>query len=362
MGLINKTKEQYYSADRRFIGDGVTTDFVLDFDPQPQVEGLIQVYINDVLIADSEYSLTAPTLSFSVAPALDDDILVTLVNKTYDPYRFTKFKDLVNNFMVMYVGPGKILSRVNRREAVLHIRRIIQEFSFDISRVEKVQEIEVGHTASMIMPQDFVEIIEVSWVDLNGIEHPMVESRITSNPSEAIVQDDNFDYIYDGDGDLVTSDPVTVDRFNKQNVADGLTVGAGSGDLFETEGLQSQDLGGRVGGHPELMNANGTYGIDEVNNKITFSSNVVGQLITLKYISDGLGTDEEMRIHKFAEKAVYVTAVLNILESLDEIQEYVINRWRKKSRAEKANAKIRLSRYSPKDLNQLMRNAGKVIK
>ena len=63
--------------------------------------------------------------------------------------------------------------------------------------------------------------------------------------------------------------------------------------------------GQRYGLDPQHAQVNGSYFIDCVAGKIHFSSNLAGKTVILKYISDGLGTDEEMIVHKFAEEAMY---------------------------------------------------------
>ena len=102
--------------------------------------------------------------------------------------------------------------------------------------------------------------------------------------------------------------------------------------------------------------------IDEVNGKISFSSNLKDKLITFKYISDGLGTDGEMKIHKFAEDAMYQSIVFNMINTRLGVPEFVINRYRKSRRAAMRNAKIRLSNLKIGELTQVMRGKSKQIK
>ena len=48
----------------------------------------------------------------------------------------------------------------------------------------------------------------------------------------------------------------------------------------------------------------------------------------LDYISDSLGTDEEMQVHKFAEEAMYKCIAYAILSTAN-IQEYIVQRFKK---------------------------------
>ena len=63
--------------------------------------------------------------------------------------------------------------------------------------------------------------------------------------------------------------------------------------------------GNRYGLDPQHAQANGSFYIDNRLGKINFSSNISGKTVILDYISDSLGTDAEMQVHKFAEDAMY---------------------------------------------------------
>ena len=65
-----------------------------------------------------------------------------------------------------------------------HCKRAIQEFSYDISRVEKIQEVEVGASLTIPMPQDYVNYTQLAWIDGDGLERIIYPSKITSRPSQ----------------------------------------------------------------------------------------------------------------------------------------------------------------------------------
>ena len=82
----------------------------------------------------------------------------------------------------------------------------------------------------------------------------------------------------------------------------------------------------------------------------------------LKYISDGLGTDEEMVVHKFAEEAMYKHIAYAILSTRSNVQEYLVNRFKKEKFAETRKAKLRLSSIKIEELTQILRGKSKQIK
>jgi hypothetical protein len=364
MGLITDNAYNYYAGSQNFIGDGSTVDFVIDLSPQPTDELDFYVYIDDDLQAESTYSYTDNILTFATAPADNVQIIVTLKEKVYGDYRYISLNDIVTNFIIGYVGDGKIINRAKRRDVVFHTKRALQEFSYDITKVEKIQEMEVGPSLSIPMPQDYVNYVAISFVDNYGIERPIPRGTITSKPSEAILQDEQFNYQFDSDDNLATTSPLTDDRFKNldyKNVAGSFT----DDNYFYNSDYPAEkmlEVGKRYGGEPSLMNNNGFFIIDEKNGTINFTSNLHGKLITIKYISDSMGTDDEMKVHKFAEEAIYKHVAHAILSSMAQVPEYIVNRFRRERRASMRNAKLRLYDLKLPELTQVMRGRSKQIK
>ena len=381
MGLINVTQQAYYSQSQSFTGNGSTTAFTLTavyFPTLPDAKNKIQVFVNGKEINTANYSYSSPTLTFtgndnntdvlesSGAPKNGLKILVKEAAKAerYGGYRYISLTDLVNNYIIAYVGDGKLINNTKRTDVLFHAKRGIQEFNYDISRVEKIQEIELGTSLSMPMPQDYVHYVRLSYVDDAGIENIIYPARFTSNPSQSILQDDDYNYLFDSDGSLLTGTPVTNTRFEEFDM-DNLTGGeinAGTGYDMDDSLDRLMIYGGRHGLDPEVAQNNGVFVIDELNGKISFSSDLAERIITLKYVSDGLGTDDEMQIHKFAEDAMYKYITYGIASAKANFPEYIINRFRKERRAAMRNAKLRFSSLKLGELSQVMRCKSKQIK
>ena len=120
-------------------------------------------------------------------------------------------------------------------------------------------------------------------------------------------------------------------------------------------------LGDRHGLDPVHAQGNGSFYIDEIGGKIHFSSNISGKTIILKYISDGLGTDAEMIVHKFAEEAMYKSIAYAILSTTINGQALAPSFQQQKSVAIRT-AKLRLSNLKIEELTQIMRGKSKFIK
>ena len=120
--------------------------------------------------------------------------------------------------------------------------------------------------------------------------------------------------------------------------------------------------GNRYGLDPQHAQVNGSFYIDCKSGKIHFSSNISGKTVILDYISDSLGTPREMKVHKFAEQAMYAWIAHAILAGKSNIPEYQVNRFKKERFAAVRTAKLRLSNIKLEEITQILRGKSKQIK
>ena len=372
-------------------------------------------------------------------------------------YQFISLKHIISNFMIAYVGEGKIIPKVKRTDVLFHAQRAIQELSYDTFKSNKSQEITVPPSLTMPLPQDYVNYVKLTWVDSSGIEHIIYPASKTSNPN-SVAQDSNGNYMFNTgnlDEDADPTSPNNLLQFPFTfNLTQGLIIGQTTievaphvlgfdptASLYEnladtnpfvvgmeivsphfpagttissiTEATSStvatitlshastntatvaaatitvlnnsntwgsyssgtpsenqddyQDnswwpnLGDRRGLDPQHAQSNGSFYIDEVGGKIHFSSNISGKTVILKYISDGLGTDAEMIVHKFAEEAMYKSIAYAVLSTTIAGQPLAPSFQQQKSVAIRT-AKLRLSNLKIEELTQIMRGKSKFIK
>ena len=110
-------------------------------------------------------------------------------------YQFISLKHIISNFMIAYVGEGKIISKVKRPDVSFHAQRAIQELSYDTFKSRKSQEITVPPSLVMPLPQDYVNYVKLTWVDNSGIEHVIYPTSKTSNPN-SVAQDSDGNYMF----------------------------------------------------------------------------------------------------------------------------------------------------------------------
>ncbi len=475
----------------------------------------------------------------------------------YGNYQFTSLKDIINQFMVAYVGEGKIIQKTTRLDVAFHAQRAMQELSFDTFKSIKSQEIELPPSLTMILPQDYVNYVKLVFSDNAGIEHVLYPTSKTSNPFKILQNEDkSYDFTYKSSTLVRNSDysdandisigptaswtknpPVGNDEIsivseqlefehtsnspvpgtgNKTSrayavwqeidvasvdvldlSAKGISAASGTGkgvgtlrvgistidftsynpnvtnpnkpdgrnnedeifnvftedgsrallifndglatqstkeitdidvrgldtifvlitsfiesftdttaassknkvddviiscdaitDRLQTEGDSTtwtnfkahkpsennindyQDYqnhiywpneGERYGLDPQHAQVNGSFYIDELKGLIHFSSSLASKTIILKYISDGLGTEEEMKVHKFAEEAMYRSISYAII-SASSYGQNLARRFKKEKFAAVRQAKLRLSNIKLEEITQTFRGKSKQIK
>ena len=280
-------------------------------------------------------------------------------DEDYGNYQFTSIKDIINNFIISYVGEEKIIPKAKRTDVAFHAQRGIQEFSFDILPSVKSAEIEVGPNLNFVLPKDYVNYVKLVWVDSSGIERVIYPAQHTSNPFP-ILQDNSYEYLFDEQDQEIISAQSSETKKRFQSTTNS-EIGNES-DNITNRGFSINHFGRRYGISPQQAQTNGVFYIDQLQGIIFFDSSFVGRIVTLKYISDGLGTDEEMVVHKFAEEALYKYMAYAILSTRANTPEYLVSRFKREQSAAKRNAKIRLSNIKIEEITQVMRNKSKIIK
>jgi hypothetical protein len=274
----------------------------------------------------------------------------------FGTYQFISLDNIINNFMYIYVGENKIISKVNRTDVQFHAMRALQELSYDVLKSFKSQEIEVPNTLVMVLPQDYVNYRKIARVGTDGLERVLYPTRHTSNPF-AITQ--NADGVYQFTGNNLTEQTPSNTLSSFQDVT---PVNYQLYDINYSSDIEISTEGRRYGLEPEHAQINGSFYIDNLRGKIHFGAALSGETIVLHYVSDGLGTDAEMVVHKFCEEACYKHIMYGILSGRSNIPEYIVQRFKKEKFAETRKAKIRLSNIKIEEFTQIVKGMGKQIK
>lgn len=279
-------------------------------------------------------------------------------------YSRTSIEDVVNNFIVAYIGDGKIISKVPKYEVEFWAQRGVQEFSYDILHSDKSIEIELGEARQFPLPQDFVSYQQLSVIARDGTKIKLFPTKEISNPT-AILQDSEFKYVYDTDGGLQEAAQSTlVDRF--QGSSDGTQ---GAQEYYNTNFNQDNFsyYNARYGSNPADMSSGGSFFIDKSKGVIFFDGSFVGPdyaIVVLDYISDGLANNGDLSavyIPKMAEDAMYSFILYNLCK-LRPASAQLVPLYKKEASAKMRNAKIRLTDYKSDEMTQVLRGKSKWIK
>ena len=404
MGLITETNEQYYAGSQKFLAlpqspQSFTTTFdtelvfggttawnpldtkyaLNNFKLYTAAPGVLTYteYINAFTVVGNTITLTAAVpQNTSVVVQLkrldggnygNRDAVGTTVEENYDDYSYIKLNDVINNFQVAYVGAGKNIPSVKRTDLIFHAKRAMQEFSYDTLNSIKSQELNIPPSLSVVIPQDYVNYVNMSWIDSMGVKRPIYPANnLTINPGSMPLQDsvgvptqDNFGENLEGtsiiearwagaDDNLLNGQANNLRQINFDYDGYDDSRGIGQGQLY---GLD-----------PQYSQTNGWFTINHREGKMSFSNNLASALIILEYISDGLAYDLDTKVPKMAEEAMYAYMHYAVMASRSGQPEYVINRLNREKVSKLRNAKIRLSNIKLDEIVQVMRGKSKWIK
>ena len=318
----------------------------------------------------------------------------TLVETSEDIVLDAEYKDILVGMNVTgpYIPTGCIVSATSNSGGITTIT-IGKEFtSISTGNITILpqfpSESNAGTTltftktdGSLLLPQKESHIVEnLSW-NITDYKITGTASELTDIKVGMIVSHDNFPI-----GTVVTNvytTTIVVDQLPDTAVTSGGEITFISPDLIDTDtwaNYKSAEVsesnvnddyeddtywpldGERYGLDPQHAQANGSFYIDQANGKIHFSSNVSGKTVILDYISDSLGTEGEMQVHKFAEEAMYKYISYAIISGRINVPEHIVQRLRKEKFAAVRTAKLRLSNLNLEELTQVLRGKSKWIK
>jgi|TARA_R110000772_G_scaffold127879_5_gene235423 hypothetical protein len=397
-GLITETNLQYYAGAQIIYTPVATAVYTFTFNTDLSLGSAtswspadVDYTLNNFLIYTStdgfvwtpfltSFVLTNNVITFGtlLAPVLQPigtyvkvQLKQTAVQNNYGGYEYVKLGDIVNNFLIAYVGENKVISNVKRTDIIFHAKRGLQEFSFDTLKSIKSQELTVPPSLALTIPQDYVNYVKVSFIDASGIKHTIYPTQLTSSPYNAPIQDNFGEIVQDNFGDNTEGQSITNERWatsNPANITGAFPLDSSNASLWMNDwwGESAWGYGGyfgqRFGGDPVNMQINGWFNIDERQGTFNFSSDLKGKLIILEYISDGLAYDLDTKVPKMAEQAMYMHVAYSVLSTRANVQEYIVQRFKRDRTNALRNAKIRLSNIKLDEIIQVMRGKSKWIK
>ena len=113
---------------------------------------------------------------------------------------FISLNDIINNFIISYTGPGKLIPDLKRTEVIFHARRCLQEFAYETLKSQFNVEV-ATLPAQYTLPNDFVAIISIV---VDGVTFE--ESAVSPPANDTYYINYNANTIYFNAGDVGNSD------------------------------------------------------------------------------------------------------------------------------------------------------------
>ncbi len=289
-------------------------------------------------------------------------------NKNWGSYQYVSLEDIVNNFMLMYYGNHNLINNVERFKVLFHAKRAIQELNYDAFKEIKILELSVCDSLRYVLPSDYVNWVRISLYK-DGLLMPLTEN-IQTNWASAYLQDNDCRILFDLDGNALSPQDSNIDYDRITGSKKSIYLNSNSpynntyGYCCDGDWYFDYEIGARYGLNTETANSNPTFKINPKGGVINFSSGMSGELCILEYVSDGMenGDNSLITVNKLFEEFIYAYIEFAILSSKVGVQEYIVNRTRKRKSALLRNAKIRISNIHPGRLLQNLRGRDKWIK
>ena len=413
-GLVTENAQQYYQGSQGFRAGAVENGqvFITDFDSNLILGSLtswnptdVDYGLNNFKVYTSATGLAGSWSEWITAMTVTNDKTITLttaspvanafvvvqlgildggkygntqaekaygqtVEDNYGSYQYVSLNEVVANFLVGYVGQSKLIPNVKRTDVIFHAKRAMQEFSYDTLKSIKSAELTVPSSLTLVLPQDYTNYVKISWIDGLGVKHPLYPTNnLTTSPYYTQTQDASGIPTQDSFGNDTEGTSITQERWHEANqqFINGNFTNDFTNDMWA---YNWDSLGNVIGGaygqmyglDPQYAQMNGYFNLNEREGKISFSSDLVGKLIILEYISDGLAYDLDSRLPKMAEEAMYAYIIHAIISTRINQPEYVVQRLRREKSSKLRNAKIRLSNIKLDEIVQVMRGKSKWIK
>jgi len=88
--------------------------------------------------------------------------------ENWGSYQYVSLQDIVNNYMLMYVGNNKLINNIERYQVLFHAKRAIQELNYDAFKEIKILQLNVGTNLRYVLPSDYVNWVRIS-MHKNGL-------------------------------------------------------------------------------------------------------------------------------------------------------------------------------------------------
>ena len=256
---------------------------------------------------------------------------------------FISLNDIINNFLIAYTGPGKMVPDAKRTEVIFHARRCLQEFAYDTLKSQfsttanlvLVDSDPVGSKVKFPQPIDSVAIIKV----VRSANNPPSQASILESAGSLYTPGRIYDTSFNRDGgsgisvrvDTVTGGAAVgpIATYTIMNPGTGYSIN----DIVSLVDIGGTGLNGQIKitaldfftqPMTEVARVVGTpitslteYSVDYATKELFFADALAGFAVEYTYLSNALTTDESAAIPKLAEEALYACMIYSLMANRD---------------------------------------------
>ena len=271
-------------------------------------------------------------------------------SENHGSYQYISLKDIVKNYMLMYVGEDQKVDNVQAYKVRFTAKQAVKELNYDAFKSTKIVEDVVESSLKYVMPSDHVDFIRISKLN-DGVLYPMMENR-NAMSADVYLRDNSNQILFDNDGEVLLENSSELERSRINNITE---------DTTDEDCCYSYHIGAKYYLDTATATNNPTFRVNRAAGVIDFDSTMSGVTFVLEYISDGMegGNDSLININKFFERYIYAYITYELLDAKVDVADNVKTRARQKQRALYRNARVRMNGMSQLDLLMTLRGQNK---
>lgn len=263
-------------------------------------------------------------------------------------YQFVSFNSLVEDMVEETLDGDSYLKNTKRSQIIKWLKKGVREMNFNALNRPKFLEFTLPPSLSMVMPVDYVDWVRIWVIGDDGFLYTLGNNK-NMNIAEAFLQDDNYEILFDNDGNPLKADS-----------ADNIF-----GAPFKRRILAPSCRGNMKNIDTSAYSTNGEFNVDKENGRIGFSSNLSEQTIVLQYISDSLEDEKifngDLKINKYAIDAIHDYAYWQIIRKKRTVNAGEKQLARREYFNSRRKTKMRISNIKVNDILKAVTSATKWI-
>jgi len=278
---------------------------------------------------------------------------------------FISLNDIINNFIISYTGPGKLIPDSKRTEVVFHARRCLQEFAYETLKSQFNQETTIGSFG-------------VQSLSIGAVGSGYVAGNYTTTVSSGGSGTGLVVSIAVNSGSITGTNIVAAGSGYSVGDTIALSGGAGSGGSLTVSSLVDPSV--QPGTRPVVADSLAVIGVKRSQtptsstfedmsetsdrppttnleyyidytvspNVLEFNSTINGFKLEYTYLSNYLTTSEDAAIPKLAEEALYACMVYAILANRENTNPNLLQRLliEKIDKLEKSKSRLVFTNFS----------------